>query len=64
MIQKICDKAVNTYPSTIQFVSDCYKTQEMCDEAFNKYFIEFIDVPDWYKTHKSVTVLVLNILLQ
>ena len=46
MIQKICDKAVNTYPSTIQFVSDCYKTQEMCDETFNKYFIEFIDVPD------------------
>ena len=64
MIQKICDKAVSTYPSTVQFVPNCYKTQEMCDEAFKKYFIEFIDIPYWYKTHKSVTVLGLNILLQ
>ena len=29
--QKRCDKAVNTYHSTIEFVPDRYKTQEMCD---------------------------------
>ena len=60
----MCDKVVNTHPSTIQFVTDCYKTQEICDEAFNKCFVEVFDIPDWYKTHKSVTVLFLKILLQ
>ena len=31
----MCDKAVNTHPSTIQFVPECYKTQEMFDKAVN-----------------------------
>ena len=42
----MCDKDVNTYYSTIQFVPECYKTQlvycsnryktqRMCDEADN-----------------------------
>ena len=26
--QKLCDKAVNTYPSTIKFVPECFITQE------------------------------------
>ena len=46
MIQKMCDKVANTHPSTIQFVPDCYKTQEICDEAFNKCFVEVFDIPD------------------
>ena len=27
--QKMCDKTVNTYLPAMQFVHDCYKTQEM-----------------------------------
>ena len=29
----MCDKAVDTHPSTIQFVSECYKTQKECYKA-------------------------------
>ena len=29
----MCNKAVGTYPSAAQFVSECYKSQEMCDKA-------------------------------
>ena len=31
--QKICDKAVDTYPSTIKYVPDRCKTQGMCDKV-------------------------------
>ena len=34
----MCDKAVDTYPSTIQFVPECYKTQEMCYKAVHRCF--------------------------
>ena len=30
---KMCNRAVNTSPSAIQFVPQCYKTQEMCDKV-------------------------------
>ena len=42
----MCDKAINTHSSTIQFVIECYKTQEMCDKVFNKCFLAFIYIPD------------------
>ena len=29
----MCDKAVNTYPSTIKFFPECFMTQEMCVKA-------------------------------
>ena len=32
----MCDKAVITYPSTIQFVPECCKTQEAYDKAVNR----------------------------
>ena len=46
----MCDKAVNTYPSTIKFVRECLITQEMRDKAFNTYSFVFDSVPDRYKT--------------
>ena len=49
-LKKMCDKAVNTHPSAIQFVAQCYKTQEMCDKAVNRYF--FISVFERYKTQE------------
>ena len=42
----MCNEAVNTYPSTIPFVPEYYKTQEMCDKAVNTCFFLFESVPD------------------
>ena len=33
----MCDKAVDTYPSTIKYFPECYMTKEMCDKAANTY---------------------------
>ena len=48
----MCDKAVNTYPSTIKLVPKCFMTQEMCDKAANKYIFVFHSIPDRYKTQE------------
>ena len=40
------DKAVDTYPSAIKFVPECFMTEEMCDKAVNKYFFVFHSIPD------------------
>ena len=32
----MCKKAIDTYPSAIQFVPDQYKTQEMSDKVISK----------------------------
>ena len=50
MTQKMCDKAVNTYPSTIKCVPEYYKTQEMCNKAVNRFFFAFDSIPNQYKT--------------
>ena len=34
--KKMCHEAVNTYPSVIQFVPECFMTQEMFDKAVNQ----------------------------
>ena len=46
----MCDKAVNTHLSAIQFIPECYKTQEMCDKAVNRCF--FISISELYKTQE------------
>ena len=30
----MCDKAVNTYPSTVKFVSECFMTQDRAVDRF------------------------------
>ena len=32
-MQQMCGKAANSYPSTIKFVPECYKTQGTWDKA-------------------------------
>ena len=46
----MCIKAANNYPSTIQFVPECYKNQEMCVRAVNTCC--FIFASDRYKTQE------------
>ena len=48
----MCDEAVDTYPSTIKFVPECFMTQEMCDKAVNRWFFVFDFIPDWCKTQE------------
>ena len=40
------DKAVNTYPSTIKFVPECFMTQKMCDKAVKRCFLVFHSILD------------------
>ena len=47
------DKAVNTNPSTIEFVLECYKTQEMCYKAVHRCYLVFDSIPDQYNTQET-----------
>ena len=47
--QKMCDKAFDNYPSTIQYVSEYYKTHEMF-KAVHRCFFVFDSIPDQYAT--------------
>ena len=53
----MCDKAVNTYPSTIKFVPENLMTQEMCNKAVNR-FIFFDSIPNEHKTQKMCNSLI------
>ena len=46
----MCDKPVDTHPSTKRFVTKCYKFQEMCDKAVKRCFFLFDSIPDQYNT--------------
>ena len=62
-LKTMCNKAVDTYPSTIKFVPECYKAQEMCHEAVNRCFLYLIQFLIGIKLKKCVTVLLLKILI-
>ena len=40
--QKVRNKVFNTFPSAIQFVPKCYKTQEMCDKVADSCRIKLL----------------------
>ena len=35
----MCDKAVDTHPLTIKYVSECCKTQDMCYKVVRRCFL-------------------------
>ena len=43
------DKAGDTYPSTIEFFPECYKSQEMCHRAVHRCFFVSDSIFDKYK---------------
>ena len=47
-LKKMCDEA-DTYPSTIKFVLECYKTKRMCHRAIYRCFFVFDSISDKYK---------------
>ena len=48
----MCNKFVITYPSTMQFFPDQFKTQEMCNKAVDTCLFAFGSVPDQYITQE------------
>ena len=48
----MCNKAVDTSSSAIQFVSKCCKTQEICDKAADACTFVFYCIPDQYETQE------------
>ena len=38
----MCDKVVDTHPSTTEFVPECCKALETCYKAVNRYFLYLI----------------------
>ena len=52
-ITKLCDKTVDTYCSTIEYVPDGFNIQEMCDKAIHKCHFMFNSVPSKFKTQET-----------
>ena len=52
------DKAVNTYPSTINVDPKYFLTDEICDKAVNICFFVFDSIPDWCKIQEMYDKLV------
>ena len=46
----MCNKAVDNYPHALEFVTECYKTQNMCDKAVDTYPSTTKFVPEFHKT--------------
>ena len=59
---KMCDKGVYTHPSTIQFVPECYKSQEISYKAVIRCFLYLVLFLINIKLNKYVTLLFLYIL--
>ena len=51
----MCDKAVDTHSSTIEYVPDQFKTQGMCYKAFHRCFSVFDPILDYYRTREICT---------
>ena len=61
-IRKMRDKAVDNYPHTLEFLPECYETQEICNKASNKWFLYLIVILIVIKLKKFVAELFLKML--
>ena len=59
----MCIKSVHNYTYTLEFVHDCYETQEMCNEAVESYPSVTQFVPACCKTQKYVIKLLILVFL-
>ena len=48
----MCNQAVDNYVDALEYVPECFKTQEMCDKVVDTCPFVFDSIPDRYKTHK------------
>ena len=49
-IKKMCNKAVDDYADSLEFVPECYKTQKMFNKAANTSLPAIKSAPECYKT--------------
>ena len=42
----MCNKGADNYPDALEFVPECYKSQNMCDKAVNTYSSTIKFVPE------------------
>ena len=59
--QRMCDRAVSTYDSTIKVVPGYYKSREMCDKAVNSFYSSFINFLNDVNIKKCVASLFLKL---
>ena len=52
-LKKLCNKAVDTYPSAIQFVPECHKTLKTRDKAQDTCPFVFDSLPDEYQIQET-----------
>ena len=43
---------MDNYPHALEFVPECYMTQEMCDKAVNRCFFVFDSIPNQFETQE------------
>ena len=48
----MCNKAVDTYPSTIKFIPGCVMNQIMYDKEINRFFCVFHSIFNQYETQE------------
>ena len=60
----MCDKPVNTYPSTIKLIPECLIAQEMCDKVVNSCFLFLILCLIYIKLKKCQVAPFVKILLR
>ena len=58
MNQKMCDKAVDTHSSTIEYVPELFKTQEIGNREVHRYFFVFDSLPDQSKAQQICDIFV------
>ena len=51
-IKKCVVKAVDNYTHALEFVRECFKTQNKCDKAFNTSLFAIEFVPEYCKTQE------------
>ena len=56
----MCDKTVNTYPSTITCFTECFMTKEMCDKSVNSCLFAFDSILYWLNLKTCVIKLFLK----
>ena len=49
----MCNKAVRNYHYALEFVPECYKTQEMCDKVVNPHSSTMHFVNECYKSQET-----------
>ena len=48
----MCNKAVDDYPNSLDFLPECYKTQNVCDKAVDSPPSAIQFIPEYYKAQE------------